>query len=255
MRLAILAALPWLAWGCFVPEIAVEPRYGPVDVEGEIGISSGSSSATNDVDAVGIEDDDGALGVRGDFKWGSPHLTLDLQQSTHDGDGVLEADLSQGGVTIAAGTPVETDFDLGLYSAYLTFDLIPGDLELGLGFGVAGVDLDFESTDPGTGQSVSTDELLPVPMIAGRAGIGLGPVDLEALVGAMAYKSGDTDVTLVDGHASGRFRILGDGDRLSGALVGGLRYVMIDAEYEDGSDDVTGDLEVLGPFVGLRLQF
>jgi hypothetical protein len=255
LRHAILAALLWPAWGCAVPQVAVEPRYGPVDIEGEVGISSGSTSATNDVDAVGIEDDDGAFGLRGDFKWGSPHLSVDLQQSVHDGDGVLEADLSQGGVTIPAGTAVETDFELGLYSAYLTFDLIPGDFELGLGFGVAGVDLDFESTDQTTGESIATDELLPVPMLAGRAGIGLGPVDLEALVGAMAYDSGDTDVTLVDGHASGRWRILGDGDRMSGALVGGLRYVMIDAEYEDGSDDVSGDLEVLGPFVGLRLQF
>jgi hypothetical protein len=255
LRLATFAALSCLAGACLAPEVAIEPRFAQVDIEGDIAISSGSISATNDVDAVGIEEDDGALGVRGDFKWGSPHLTLDLQQSTHDGDGVLEADLSQGGVTITAGTPVETDLDLGLHTAYLTFDLLPGDFELGLGFGVAAVDIDFESTDPGTGQSVATDELLPVPMLAGRAGIGLGRVDLEALVGAMAFDSGDADVTVVDGRATGRFRILGGGDRLIGALVGGLRYVMIDAEYEDGSDDVSGDLEILGPFVGLRLQF
>jgi hypothetical protein len=250
------AALPALLLSaCAAPTVAVEPRWTMVDVEGDVAVASGNVTATNDVDAVGIEEDDGAFGARADFKWGAPHLTLDLQQSRHDGDGVLEAELSQGGVTLAAGTPVETDLDLGLHTAYLTFDLLPGDFELGLGLGVAAVDLDFESTDPATGTSVATDELLPVPLLAGRAGVGLGPVDLEALVGGMAYDDGEVDVTVVDGRATGRLRILGSGDRLSGALVGGVRYTSIDAEYEDGSDEVAGDLEILGPFLGLRVQF
>jgi hypothetical protein len=251
----LLAALPWVLSACAAPTVAVEPRYTRVDVEGDVAVASGNVTATNDVEAVGIEDDDGAFGIRGDFQWGAPHLTLDFQQSRHDGDGVLEAELSQGGVTLAAGTPVETELDLGLHTALLTFDMIPGDFELGLGLGVGVVDLDYESTDPSNGTSVGTDELLPVPLLAGRAGVGLGRVDLEALVAGMAYDDGDVDVTVVDGRATGRVRILGGGDRFSGALIGGLRYTMVDAEYEDGSDEVAGDLEILGPFLGLRVQF
>ena len=87
MRLVTLAALS-LVGACVAPEVAVEPRLALVDVQGDFGISSGSISATNDVDALGIEKDDSALGVRADLKWTSPHLTVDLQQSTHDGDGV-----------------------------------------------------------------------------------------------------------------------------------------------------------------------
>lgn len=255
MRTVQLIALTLLTSACFAPEVAIEPRFTQVNISGDIAIANGAITADNDVEDVGIEDDSSAFGLRGDFKWGAPHLTLDLQTSTHDGDGVLEADLSQSGVTITAGTAVETDMNLGMHAAYLTFDLVPGDLELGLGFGVALVDLDFKTLDPLGGLSISEDTLIPVPMLAGRAGIEVGPIDLEALVGAMAYDDGDTDVTVFDGHVTGRYRILGNGDRLIGSLVGGLRYVTIDAEYEDGGDDVAGDLEVMGPFIGMRLQF
>ena len=255
MRTAQILSLSLLATACVAPQVAVEPRIASVSIEGDLAIASGAITADNDLETMGVEDDNGVCGVRGDFKWGSPHLTVDLQASTHDGDGRLDADISQGPITITGGTDVETDLDLGLHTAYLTFDLLPGDFELGLGFGVTLVDLDFQAVDPLTGDSVTSDELLPVPMIAGRAGVGLGPVDFEALVGAMAYDDGDTDITVFDGHVTGRYRIMGGGDRMIGSFVGGLRYVLIDAEYEDGGDDVAGDFEIMGPFAGLRLQF
>jgi len=239
---------------CALPTLGVEARYGPVNVDGDVGLSAGNVTANNSVDDAGIDDDDGAPSLRGDFKWGLPHLSVTLQQSTHDGSGRLGADLSSGGVTIPAGTQVDTDMDLGLHTAYLTFDLMPGDWELGLGVGVVAFDLDLKAGD-GMGNSVSTDELVPIPVIAGRAGISLLRFDFEALAGFMDWSAGSDDVTFLDFDVNGKFRLLGEGDHTTGWVVAGLRYTDIDAEYEDGSDDVAVDMQFTGPYLGLRFVF
>ena len=236
------------------PTLGLQARYGTFDVDGDVGIASGSVTSDNSVDAMGIEEDDSVPSVRGDFQWGTPHLTVTLQESTHDGDGRLEAEISEGGVTIPAGSRVSTDLDLGLHTAYLTFDLIPGDWELGVGVGVVAIDLDLATTDE-LGNTVTTDELLPVPVIAARVHGELGPVAVEALAGGMTYSEGDDEITFLDLDANGSLRILGSGDRATGWLTLGLRYADIDAEYADGGEEVTADLQLTGPYLGLRLAF
>jgi hypothetical protein len=237
---------------CAMPTVGIEPRVGPVEVDGDISVvAAGAPTSKNSTGDLGIDDDDSGFAVRGDFKWGMPHLSVALQQTTHDSSGVLSAPF--GNPPIAPSTPVTTDFDLGLHNAYLTFDLIPGDWELGLGLGLVLLDIDFTTTD-GT-NPVSADELLPVPVLAARGGVGLWRIDFEALAGLSAIDTGDADVSFLDLDVNGRLRLFGDGDRATGSLTLGVRHTDLDAEYEDGADDVDLDLTFSGPYLGFRLQF
>jgi hypothetical protein len=239
---------------CFAPKVGLEARYGQVDVGGSAAVQTGGISAENSVEALGIQDTT-APSLVGDFKWGSPHLYVNLQRSDHDGTGVLEADLTQGGITIPVGTQVDTRMDLGLYTSYLTFDFLPGDSELGLGVGIVGVDLDFSTTDDLTATTIETSQQLPIPVVAARGGCSVWRVQLDAVGGIMQVSSGDDRVSVIDLDAGGRICVLGDGDRAGGWLTLGYRYTDLDLEYTDGGSDVKTDLDFSGPYVGLRFSF
>lgn len=243
------------AVSCSVPAIGVEPRYGPVYVGGDVGISTSGASADNPVEDVGIDDDDGTGSLRGDFDWTASHLTVTLQRSAHDGSGTLSADLTAGETTIPAGTAVETDFDLGLHTAYLTFDVLEGSPELGFGLGLAVVDLDFETMDTGGAQSVAFDETLPVPFLAVRGSADVWRVDLEALVGFLAISALDEDYSFLDLDLNGRLRLFGGGGRMTGALALGVRLTALDVEFDSGSDGVALDATFTGPYLGLHVDF
>lgn len=238
---------------CTLPAFGLEPRYGPVNIGGEIGVDPSSASADNSVGEAGIDDDSGAGSLRGDFEWPGSHLTVTLRRSTHDGSGTLGADLSQGSTTIPAGTDVVTDFDLGLHTAYWTFDLVSGEKELGLGFGLAAVDLDYQTTDTAGTSTISFDETLPVPFLAARGGLELGRVELEALAGFVALAALEEEYHFVDLDLQGRLRLFGSAERATGWVTLGLRYTDLDFEYDFGSEDVAADMTITGPYLGLRI--
>lgn len=254
MRTALALLAPLLLGSC-LPRLAVMPRYGPVDVDGELGISDSGTVAKGSLSEAGFEEDDGVVGAVVDLKWGSPHLMVSTQSSTHDGDGRLETTLSQDGVTIPAGTAVSSDLDLGLHQALLTFDLVPGDLEVGIGFGVTVVDFDASITDPGSGESVSTDETVPIPVLAARAGTRLGRLGLEGVVSGMAVNSSDVEAAILDLDLSARWHLFGGEDHLNGSIVLGYRTVALEADYEDDDDEVELDATFDGFYLGFQVVF
>lgn len=255
-KVAAVAALLGSLAGCSLPRAMVTPRLGTFDVKGDIAVSSSGASASNSVDSVGLVEDDSVFGGRVDLAWGGIELSASAQTSTHDGDGVLEADVSQGGTTISAGTSVASALDLGLYNALLTFDLVPGDtFELGIGPGISVIDIQASFTDTTTSDQVSTDEVVPVPLLVLRAGAQLGPVHVSALVGGMKVSIDGNDATYLDVDLMGRLRLLGDGDHMTGWLTVGWREVDIDVQYDDGGDSVDADLTFSGPYFGVTIGF
>jgi hypothetical protein len=254
MRLHLLPILLLtIPAACSTPRFQVMPRYMPVDIDGGFGISSTGIDASNDLDDIGVEKDSGVIGARVDLKWGMPHLTLSTQTSAHDGNGTLTADLGQDGTTIPAGADVHTDLDLGLHQAVLTFDLAPTDIvELGLGLGVTAIDLDMKVTDDDTGETIDTDEAVPLPVLALRGAVRQGNFEVAALVTGMSLDISDVDVSFFDVDVFGRWKFLGGDDHLRGSLVIGYRMVTLDVEYDDGDDEVELDMDLTGPYIGLQ---
>jgi hypothetical protein len=243
-----------LVVGCSGPSLDVMPRYGQFNVDGDFGATAGAVVLTNTADEVGIDDDDGYVGARVDFKWGLPHLIISAQTTDHSGDGVLANDIDIDGTTITAGTAVTTDFDLGLYNALLLFDILPTDnFEFGIGFGLSAIDLDAEFS--GGGSSISTNEILPVPVVALSGGAQFRRLEVSALLSGMDVSIDDNDLGYIDFDAFARLGLLRPDDRGRVSLVLGYRHLDIDLEYEDGSDNVVFDMTFDGPYAGLEVSF
>lgn len=238
------------------PTLGVTPRYGSFELTGDFAISASGITARADIETAGIEEDNSVPGLQLDFKWGSPHLVVDLQSSEHDGDGTLDAEISSGGVTIPAGADVSSDMHLGIYNALLTFDLLPGDFELGIGFGAALIDIDSSFVEiGGSGSTIDTDETFPIPLLAVRAGLELGRFAASASLAGMSLKIDDDKATYLDLDAQVRYRLFGGDDHLRGSLLVGYRRIGLDAEYEDGGDDVEFDVTFDGFYFAFNFQF
>jgi len=243
---------------CSTPSASVTPRIGQAEIDGHVAVAdSGQTLADNTLDeALGLGKDESAPGLRGDLDFGSPHIVLAWGQTKNGGDGTLTGELSDDGVTLPGGTEVATTVDLDLYTAIVTWDVIPSDMfELGLGFGIHVADLEalVASRDPLTPGSILVDETLPIPVLALQAGFAIGRFDLAALLSGIAVEVDDDEATFYDVDLMARFRFLEKGVSL--AIAGGWRFTRLDAEYDDDGDSADVDLKLSGPYLGLTLGF
>ena len=249
--LPLLVLAPLAA--CATPRLEVMPRYGTFDVDGKFGISSSGVSAKNSLGDIGIEKDSGVLGGRADFKWGSPHLTVSTQSSSHGGDGTLSAAIDHDEVTIDAGADVASRLDLDIHNAALTFDVLPGEnIELGLGIGVTVFGIDMSIRDELSGDEIATDESIPIPVVSARLAGQKGRFEAAALVSGFSLSYDGDEVSFFDVDVFGRWLFLGGKDYLRGSVVLGYRMVTFDLQYEDSGDEAAIDLNLGGPYFGLQ---
>lgn len=257
-RTASLFAACAAVASCAAPQFSVAPTYGTLEPKGDMSyVSSGAAVANNSIDSLGLDDAEGTLGLRADFKWGSPHLTLATQSASWDGDGTLQADF--GG--ISAGVPVDTELDLGLHRMVLTFDVLPtSNFELGLGFGVTVADIEAQVTKPADVPNPgdprlteSADEVAPIPLLALRAGVRVWKIDLEALVSGLSVSFDEGDATYVEADLNGSLQFFGAPGGVAGSVMLGWRHIDIDVEYEDADNDAQVDVRFSGPYFGLKL--
>ncbi len=247
--------------GCAVPSGDAMLRYGPLDIDGDFGVRSKGSTGPfqkSDVKAAGFGKDKGVLGLRGDVDFGSPTLTITLQNSSHGGVGVVTERLDDGkGNVIEAGSSVSSNLDLGLYQGLLTFDLIPTDtVDVGLGAGLTGVDFDAVITDITTpaGDTITESQFIPIPLLAVDAGVELGALRAGGTLSGMAITISGDSVTYLDLDLNARYRLLGSGGGPAGSIGLGYRLLDLDVEYEDDYDIEVG-LRFNGPYFGLIFSF
>jgi hypothetical protein len=62
-------------------------------------------------------------------------------------------------------------------------------------------------------------------------------------------------VRVVDADIAASYRFLGGEERFSLAGTLGWRYARIQADYEDGDDNVRLDMTLDGPYIGLTVGF
>lgn len=253
MRNLCAAALLLLA-ACSAPQITGSPSYTLLTPKGDIGLATaGTPVADTKLSTLGIEDEEGVLGARFDFKWGMPHLSIATQSTGWKGNGTLDVDF--GG--ISAGEAVSSELDLALHRAYLTFDFAPTDyLELGVGVGAMVVDLKAKVTaNSGAFAPEEVDELIPLPVLAGRAGGRLWKLDLEAIAAGVKVDIDGDEATFLDLDLNAKYALFGEHGSFHGALVAGWRTTSFAVAYEDDFDNVDLDATFSGPYIGLQLGF
>jgi len=225
LRLPACLVFLALLGACSAPRLELIPRVQEAKLSGTIGASTtGASIPDNDVDSdLGLGQSSSEFGGRADLSFAAGTWTFAYAPASFSGSGTLNADITNGGVTIPAGTAVTSDVQMDIGSVLWTHDFIPGDnFELGLGVGAHVLDFKGSITD-GT-NTLSFDQTAPVPVLVLRGGAAFGPFDLSALLSGMQFKSGSDDATFFDADVMGRWRFLGGVDgRLSAALVLGWR--------------------------------
>ncbi len=253
--LGLLALLLPLG-ACGAPRLEGAARYGLMELDGDLLLSSDGTGASNSYDELGLGDEEGAPGVNVDFKWGAPHLAISTQSSSYSGTGTLTSEISFEGDVIPIGADVDSDLELGVHSAVITFDMVPReDIEFGLGVGLVGLQFEADFRELGVGTRVSTDETLPIPVLAARAAIEDGDWELVAAVSGLEIEVDDDKVTFIDIDAYLRWCFLGGEDRLGTSLAVGWRDTTLDLDYDEDGDEVEADLGVGGLYVALRFIF
>ena len=125
-------------------------------------------------------------------------------------------------------------------------------IDLGIGVGATLLDLQFDLQQPGTANRITTEQVIPVPMI-GRAPVGVGPSPACAPTWAASSSSSTaTKTTVIDSELSAAVEFLKVGE-----LVVGYRVTSIDAQYDDSGAKVSADFLrpgglLPGPRVRLR---
>ena len=250
-----LLAISLLAPACFAPKIDGAVRLIEFTPEGDIGISDTGVSATNSMEGLGLDAEERIPGAVVDFQWGGPHISVSTQTGDWSGSGTLNAEFSDGTVTIPIGTAVDSDLTMAVHGAVITWDFLPGNSELGFGFGVNALDLQGSFTSQSTSDRIDFDELVPIPAIAVRANVQVGAFELGGHAAGFQIDYDGDEAQYIDIDVNGRYHFIGGNSRASGSVMVGYRSLQLEVDYSDGTENVDLDLDFSGPFIGAQLSF
>ena len=245
---ATLVALSLLA--CVSPTLDVGVHYGEYSLDGGLGFGSGGISGTTPLRRIGLGDDS-PVGASATVGLGSTMLLFSATTPSFKGSGTFDANIDIGGVTINQGADVTSELNIGMYQGLLLFEIIPGStVDLAIGLGVNMLDLSGSFTEDGTQTKLSLDQAIPIPVLATRAGVELGPVGLSALVTWMGVSYDGSDLDALDLDLRAQMDIFGP-------MIGyaGYRNTSLDIFYQDGSDFGDFDVSISGFYIGTGVSF
>ena len=229
-------------------------RYSYLSPGGKMGVKKDGNANQTDLSDLGIDESTGTIGVSLGGQYGRPHFFFSGQESSYSGIGSTFKDISQGPITIPAGTEVSTTLDLGVYSFVGTYNLLQGRYKLGLGLGLMALGLDVAYTSLVDGAQVQIDDTYPMPLLAVHTSVNWSRLELAALIGGAYFKYNDNEVGYLNADIATRYAFL-RGKRWSGMVSLGYRYIGI---YMDVFADNVGfkaDLNFSGPYMGIRVKY
>ncbi len=257
----ILMALAALTASCSAPSVSVMPFVASSSLDGSVASSGGGISASTDLGSLGVGDAEVGFGGRVDLVGPSSQWSITHGSSSFDGSGLLDAALDLGGFEFEAALPATMSMDMGVTSLLWTKNFGIGDTaHFGIGFGLSalGIAAKIEGeVDDGTGMGTTVtetgnmDETLPIPLLGLRLGGDIGPVRVEATYAFLEVDVDEGSISVTDMDIYGGLDVLGD----VGTLVIGYREFAFDANFEDASDSANLDLQLGGPYVGVRFAF
>lgn len=222
-----------------------------IEGDGEVALQNAGGSLVLGNEQSRLDED---LGL-GDVE-ASPYLRLQWEHGLHrvrahgfgvsaSGSGRLAGDF--GGIPDMSLVSTSMDF----IAAGVTYSVAAfrgDDYRVGLG-GELGYSFLEVATRSGTGrEEVETSVLVPMPFA--EAEYRLGPVILSANAGLMSADLGDANGRYVDAEGSVRWQINDDV-----GLLGGYRYLVLDAYGRASSRDFDADVEFQGWFFGGGVRF
>lgn len=254
--LLALALLP-LA-GCLTPQVDVMPRVGWMDLSGDFAAGVGAPGGPNDFGTLGVDGREPSFMPRIDLSSGNWDHTVDWIASQYAGTGSVENTFTLDGVTFTTGTPLRSDLEFGVARWVSTYDFAPRpDWTLGLGAGLGFYSVETRLQEQFSAAGTDTDQLGLAPHLALRLGYDWGALDASLLVGWLGFSLNDTEGEYLDLDANLRWYLRQPEDGFSAALVGGYRWVDLEARYreEESDEEIDWDSRLAGPYLGFSLGF
>lgn len=242
-----------LLTACESRQMTAAPILGSFGVRGDVSVRNrGDGRAPSTFRELGLEEDnEAALGAMLSVDLEDARLDVSAYGVGYRGFGAPGEDLELEGITLDEGTFSRTDFDLQVAQGLYTWDLerVRG-VDLGVGVGAQVIDMRFDIREQALpGRRIETSQVLPLPLVGGRAAWTWGPVDLRATASGMAMDYGGRRATVLQGEVTGAVEL-----RDLGKLLAGYRLSRVDTEYDDGPSAIDSDVVLEGFFLGLRLR-
>jgi len=245
------------AVGCSAPQISPSVRVGTLNIDGDLDFKAGAGvqlTTSTTADDLGL-DYDTVVHPRVDLDWEKLHLSAEGFQLDYDGDGVLNNSLSWKGHTIAAQSPVASQWELGFYRAHLTYDLISSEfLNLGIGGGAGMIYYDLEISSKATSARASADSNMPFGFLTLRAATEIADFDAQALISGLGVSLENEEISYFDAEMNIGYRLFA-AESLEGRLKVGYRFINVQYEFEDAGRDVELDVDFTGPFIEFCVTF
>jgi hypothetical protein len=259
--LPAIAVLTFLFAGCSMPSIALVPRVGQLDVEGDFSVSESAGGGalkvetSADEDELGL-DDETVFQPRIDLDWDDFHIWINAMRPEYSGNGELTTDLTIFGQTFTAGTPVSSDWEFGYYTVSAVYDIIPtGDaVDIGIGAGVGMITWDVEIASRTAPLRRSTDDDLGFAFLTARVATEISRFALLGQISGASVDWDDEDISFFEVDLSGGYKIF-DTKSCDGTVLAGYRFLNVDYEWEDGGSEVEVDADFYGPYLGFMLRF
>lgn len=256
LRTTLLALPISLLAACGTPSIDADARVALLGLDGDILTDSAPGAPANSFQDLGLGDNEAAFGIGVNVKWGGPHVSIGTESVSYSGTGMIQSEIDIDGQTIPIGATVQSHVDLGLTNLLITWDVAPGNaVEVGLGFGVVAMDLEMRFFEESTSTTVSTEETIPIPVLAARVGLQSGPWEAVGVLAGLDVSIDDSSATFFDLDLHGKYHIAGGKDRAKASFTFGYRSLDLDLEYQDGGDRVEAGFGLTGPYLGLNLSF
>ena len=229
-------------------------RYTLLTPDGKMGSVIGGDTKYTDLSQLGMDSAEGATGLSLGGLYKRTRLFLSGQQSSFSGSGITPEEIAKGGVTIPAGTSLDTTMDLGIYSFVATYNLIPGQHELGIGAGLMVMDFKVSYTAQNTGANITVDETTPMPLLALSGTTRWKQMVFQGVIGGAAVNYDGNKVAYGSVDVAARYMFYQRGS--GGAMVSlGYRYIPIKIDINYESSAFKADLGFAGPYVGLRFAY
>jgi hypothetical protein len=248
----ILMSLAVVTTSCSAPSVSVMPFLASNSLDGSIASSGEVGDVSTDLGGLGVGDAERGFGGRLDFIGPGSQWSISHVGSNFAGDGTMSAELKLGDATFEEDVEVATTLDLAVTSLLWTYNFGLGDTaHFGLGLGVTSLGITMQITDKDTGVAGQMDETLPIPLIGLRLGGDVGPVRVEGTYSFLKVDVDEGNVSVTDMDVYAGLDVLGD----MGTLVLGYREFAFDANFKDASDSANLDLQLGGPYFGVRFSF
>ena len=229
-------------------------RYSLLTPGGKMGSVVNDETKYSNLSDLGLDSAEGAFGISLGGRYKRVRLFFAGQQSSFSGEGVTTEDIEKGGITIPAGTALDTTMDLGINSLVVTYNLIPGEHELGIGAGLMVMNFKVSYTAKNSGANITIDETTPMPLLAISGTARWQKFVFQGVIGGAAVNYDGNKVAYGSVDVTARYMFYQRQNK--GGLVSlGYRYIPLKMDFSYENNAFKADIDFAGPYLGLRFAY